>query len=288
MYERTPLAQHGWEPPHIREQRAAAERKEQTQKDTLSRLLQSVNDARETLLATRMRLFLDGYDEFGRPRQPTAEDPVDPMIDHAGLFAALAALREREQNRIERDELMARLDLVYLRAMARSNFNSAIRTVELQAKLTGLMPGRATKADARLLAEAEAEAAPAVLAPAPDAAPAPAAATDPAKEAVIEPSHHGDAAQSGTVAHGAETHAALNRPHAAAVADRSPPEAAADPLPASPSGGTPPPSNPVAPGLDRNAGTPPPASGAARPEAPPEPERPVLRKTWPHCRPPGR
>ncbi len=274
MYESNRLGLDDWEPEHVRAERRAAERKEQTRKDTLSRLLQYANDARERLLATRMRLFLDGYDEFGRPRQPTAEDPVDPMADHAGLFAALAALREREQNRIERDELMARLDLVYLRAMARSNFNSAIRTVELQAKLTGLMPGRATKADARLLAEAETVETPAVLTPASDAAPAPAAATDPAA-----PAEHGD-----------ETLTAADTPHAAPTAEPWSDRAAAIATPASPSGGTPLPAGPVAPGPDRarDAGSPPPASGAIRPDTPPEPERPVLRKTWSHCRPPGR
>ncbi|MGE4220829.1 MAG: hypothetical protein AB7G39_15385 [Alphaproteobacteria bacterium] len=167
MTEFNRLGLDDWEPDHVREEREAAARKARQDEDNLSRLLQSANDARAALLETRMRLFIDGYDEFGRLRVPTPADPVDPMVDYAGLFGALAALRQREQNRIDCDEMMARLDLVYLRATARGNYHAAIRTVELQAKLSGLLPGRMTKAEARLLAEAEASA--------PSSAPAPVA-----------------------------------------------------------------------------------------------------------------
>lgn len=282
MHESIRLGHDAWEPEHVREERRAAERKAQAEKDTVSRLLQSVNDARETLLATRMRLFLDGYDAFGRPRQPTAEDPVDPMADHAGLFAALAALREREQNRIEHDELMARLDLVYLRAMARSNFNSAIRTVELQAKLSGLMPGRATKAEARLLAEAEAVETPA-------AEPAAAATGDapsdrPSPSLRPERSEEPESGATGTLP---------PAPEACGRADDDGDRPAAMPAPApadaeAPAPDAPPASDAAAPSVRTARHDPGIAVPAPKPAQPPAPQEYVRPTTWPHYRPPGR
>jgi len=139
------------------------------------------------LLSERQRLFCLLYARGGNGRAAaegagysprTARQQASRLLTYADIRETIADLRAEaeEQNGIERAELIARLDYVYLRAMTRGEYHPAIRAVEAQAKLSGLLPARLTLAEARLIARAQAdlaaetaEAATDAAEPAPDA-----------------------------------------------------------------------------------------------------------------------
>ena len=120
------------------------------------------------LLSERQRLFCLLYARGGNGRAAaegagysprTARQQASRLLTYADIRETIADLRAEaeEQNGIERVELIARLDYVYLRAMTRGEYHPAIRAVEAQAKLSGLLPARLTLAEARLIARAQAE-----------------------------------------------------------------------------------------------------------------------------------
>ena len=140
------------------------------------------------LPSERQRLFCLLYARGGNGRAAaegagysprTARQQASRLLTYADIRETIADLRAEieEQNGIARAELIARLDYVYLRAMTRGEYHPAIRAVEAQAKLSGLLSARLTLAEARLIARAQAELATETADAATDAAePAPAAA----------------------------------------------------------------------------------------------------------------
>ena len=150
------------------------------------------------LLSARQKLFCLLYARGGNGRAAaegagysprTARQQASRLLTYADIRETVAELRAEalEQNRIDRAELMARMDFVYLRAMTRGDYNPAIRAVEVQAKICGLLPARLTLAEARLIARAQAELAAESAAAPPAEGPEPCAAETAASEQAEDP-----------------------------------------------------------------------------------------------------